>query len=307
MKNKKWSVLVLTLMLALTWLTGCTGSASPGSGISVTDMEGREVQLSEPATKVVALTAADCEILYAVGAGSALVGRGEFCDYPAEVLDVVAVQSGSETNIEQIISLKPNAVLMASMAQSPEQVEALESAGIPVVVSNAQDIAGVYTAIQMIGTVVGKDAEAKALVEQMKSGFQAVADKVADSQGEASIYFEVSPLEYGLWTSGKSTFMDEISTMLGLTNVFADIDGWAEISQEQVIERNPDHIVTIAMYFGEGTPPADEIMGRSGWDAITAIVEKQVYNLDGNEFSRPGPRLVDAANSLFNAVYDAAQ
>ena len=59
----------------------------------------REITLTEPATRVVALTASDCEIIWALGAGDLLVGRGEYCDYPAEVLDIPSVQSGAETNI----------------------------------------------------------------------------------------------------------------------------------------------------------------------------------------------------------------
>ena len=88
-------------------------------------------------TKIVALTAADCEILYAIGAGDTLVGRGEYCDYPAPVADVPAVQSGAETNIEQIISLRPQVLLMSTMDQTEEQVSQLDTAGISVVVSNA--------------------------------------------------------------------------------------------------------------------------------------------------------------------------
>ena len=137
--------------------------------VIVTDMMGREIALPGPASRVVALTAADCEILCALGCEDALVGRGEYCDYPASVLDKPSVQSGYETNIEQIIALEPQVVLMATMAQTVEQVEALENAGIRVVVSDAQDIAGVYTAIRLIGALMGRDAEAEALAADMEA------------------------------------------------------------------------------------------------------------------------------------------
>ena len=71
--------------------------------VTVTDMSGREITLEQPADRIVALAAADCEILYAIGAGDRLVGRGEYCDYPAEVADVTSVQSGDATNYEQIL------------------------------------------------------------------------------------------------------------------------------------------------------------------------------------------------------------
>ena len=264
-------------------------------------MTGREITLDAPAERVVALTAADCEILYALGAGDLLVGRGEYCDYPAEVLDVPSVQSGYETNIEQIIALEPQVLLMSTMAQTEEQVQQLEAAGIHVVVSDAQDIEGTYTAINMIGTLTGKQAEAASIVESMQETFDEIKANAGD--GTKTVYFEVSPLQYGLWTAGSGTFMDEIANMLGLTNCFADVTGWGEISEEQVLERNPDYIVTISMYYGEGPTPEEEILSRTGWENVTAVKDGKILNLQNNELSRPGPRLADGAKAMYDFVY----
>ena len=297
MKTVKLVSLLLCLILVCP-VFGCAEDAA----VTVTDMTGREITLDAPATRIVALTASDCEILYALGAGDTLVGRGEYCDYPEDVQDVPSVQSGYETNIEQIIALEPQVVLMATMAQTTEQVEALEAAGVRVVVSDAQDIAGVYTAIELIGAVTGKNEEAAALVAGMKDSFAAIAAE-AKGDGSKTVYFEVSPLEYGLWTAGKGTFMDELAQMVGLKNAFEDVEGWTAISEEQVLERDPDYIVTISMYYGEGPTPVEEIMGREGWQELKAVKNGAVFNADSNEISRPGPRLVDAAQALYDFVY----
>ena len=276
------------------------------SGVTITDMKGREITLEKPAERVVALTASDCEILYAIGAGDSLVGRGEYCDYPSEVLDVQSVESGANTNIEEIIALQPDVLLMSDMAQSEEQISQLEEAGIKVVVSEATDIDGVYTAIDMIGTLMGKEEKATDVIGTMKDTFTEVQEK-STGDGSESIYFEVSPLEYGLWTAGSHTFMDEIATMLGLKNCFADVEGWSEISEEQVLERNPDYIVTISMYYGEGPTPEEEILSRTGWENVTAVKNNKILNLPNNELSRPTPRLADGAKMLYDFVYgDAA-
>ena len=115
---KKFLSVLLVLALALS-LAACGGSAKKGD-ITVTDMTGREVTVKLPVTRVVALQPADCEILYAIGAGDAVVGRGEYCDSPAEVLDIPSVQSGYNTNTEQIIALEPQVLFMSTMAQSEE-------------------------------------------------------------------------------------------------------------------------------------------------------------------------------------------
>ena len=158
MKHLKLTAALLTSALLLGLLTGCgqTKSAETASepeadpslsstdsfpaGIAIQDMKGRTVVLDSPAERIVAITAADCEILYALGCGDKLVGRGAYCDWPVEVLDVPAVESGTLTNIEQIIALNPDVILMADMEQTEEQVAQLESAGIRVFVSDSETI-----------------------------------------------------------------------------------------------------------------------------------------------------------------------
>ena len=289
-----------SLFLAALMVCCAVPVLAEGPAVAVTDMMGREITLDAPVTRIVALTAADCEILCALGCEDVLVGRGEYCDYPASVLDKPSVQSGYETNLEQIIALQPQVVLMGTMAQSVEQVEALEQAGIRVVVSDAQNIEGVYTAIRMIGALTGKDAEAEAIVADMQAGFAEIAERSQDTG--KTVYFEVSPLQWGLWAAGKGTFMDEIAGLCGLTNLLEDMDGWVEVSEETVLARNPDYIVTTAMYFGEGPTPVEEILSRDGWGRLDAVMNDGIFNADSNAITRPGPRLLEAAWALFDFV-----
>lgn len=287
----------LTLFLSLFLLLGSTALAAP-----LTDMLGREIDLMTPAKRIVALTASDVEILYALGAGDRLVGRGEYCNYPIEALDVPSVQSGFETNIEQIIALSPDVVIMAKMGQSTDQLDALEKAGIPVVMTDAKNIEETYDSYRLLGALTGKEKEAAALEADIKTRLQSLEEQAA-KHPQQSIYFEVSPLEFGLWTAGKDTFMQEIADILNLKSIFEDVEGWAEVSQEQVFLRDPDHIVTVAMYFGQGPTPVEEIKARAGWDQLSAVKEDHIIQMDTDQLSRPGPRLADAAEILYSIVY----
>ena len=213
MSKKLFALLLAALMM-------CGAALALADGIAVTDMHGREITLDAPATRIVALTPSDCEILCAIGGGDALVGRGKYCDYPESVTELPVVQSGAETAAKS-------------------------------------------------------------------------------EKSDKTIYFEVSPLQWGLWTAGSGTFMDELATMCGVTNAFADISGWQSISEEQVIERNPDYIVSIA---GMGDTAVEEILGRDGWGDISAVKNGSVYNADSNAISRPGPRLKDAAIELYDFI-----
>ena len=96
---------LVSLFLALLIVFSMTASLAEGSGITVTDMYGREVTLTEPATRIVVMQPSDCEILCAIGCEDAIVGRGQYVDYPASILEVPVVQSGENTNIEEILAL----------------------------------------------------------------------------------------------------------------------------------------------------------------------------------------------------------
>ena len=287
---------IVSLFLALLMVFSMT--AAMAESITVTDMFGREVTLTGPVTRIVALEPSDCEILCALGCEEALVGRGKYCDYPASVLELPAVASGTNTNLEEILALEPQVVVMSDMAHTEEQVKLLVENGVQVIGTDADSIAEVYEAIRLLADVMGKEAEAEAVITDMQKTFADVAAK--SEKTEKTIYFVVMPLEWGLWSAGAKTFMHELAGICGMKNAFADIEGWQAVSEEQVIERDPDYIVLVT---GMGETAVDEVLGREGWSDMKAISGKMVYNADSYALTRPGPRLKDAAISLYNFLY----
>ena len=292
---------LVSLFLVLLLAAGAATSLAESTGITVTDMFGREVTLAEPATRIVVMQPSDCEILCAIGCEDAIVGRGQYVDYPASILDVPVVQSGAETNVEEILALQPQVVLLNSMSQSEEQVRQLEENGVKVVVSSTSNIESVYTAITLIGKLMGKEAEAEAVIADMQQTFDEIKASVS---GEAKkVYFEISPPPY-LYTAGSSSYMNELAEICGIKNIFDDqADAWLMISEEQVIERNPDYIVLITNMGSQGV---EEILSRDGWGDINAIQNQKVFNDEDSCMARPSPRLKDAAIELFNFVNEIA-
>lgn len=306
---KRFVILLITLIFVLA-LCGCNEETVPqesaDTGIHVTDMAGETVILQEIPRRILALSPSDCEILFAIGAGEQVIGRGSDCDWPQEILELPAVVSGANMNLEQVIAMDPDVVLMSRITQTQAQKDALEAAGITVIYSDAHDnnetMEGVYSAMAMLGSVAGREAEARKLIEDTKNLFAQLQENIPQGSGK-TVYFEVSPLEYGLWTAGPGTFMHEIADSLGVENIFSDLEGWCEVSEEQVLARNPDYIVSVTMFYGDGPSPEEEICSRTGWEAITAVKNGAVMNFDNNELTRPGPRLAEGAAMLFDFFY----
>jgi len=266
---------------------------------TVTDMFGREVTLEEPVTRVVVMEPGDCEILCALGCEEAIVGRSVYCDYPASVLNAPALQSGANTNLEELLVLEPQVIIMNDMAHTKEQVALLEQNGVKVITTNADSIEEVYENILLLGSVMDKEEKAEAIVADMRTTFADIAAK--SEKTDKTIYFEVSALEWGLWSAGTGTFMHELAEICGMKNAFADIEGWQSVSQEQVIERNPDYIVLVT---GMGEAAPDEVKARDGWSEMDAIKNNEIYNADSYKLTRPAPRLKEAAIELYNFLND---
>jgi iron complex transport system substrate-binding protein len=295
------------------------GSSIDGAAlIDVTDMAGNAVQLDSFASRIVVLDAADCEILCAIGAAGQIVGRSDACDYPESVASIPSVTADGTVSPERILELKPQVVVLsANEAQDADLLSALQSAGVQPVVTDATDVNGVYTAITLLGAIADRVAEAGSLVANMLTAFAGIQEKTANSASQ-SVYFELSPLADGLETAGSGTLLNSIAALLGLKNEFEDLQGYASITQDQVVGRNPDIIVTTTPDGVTSTVPAttdgeetsgnalgatDEIMERPGWEDVAAVARQRVYAADGEALTRPGPRLLDAVTALYDAIY----
>lgn len=303
---RKLLTLLLVAALALSLLAGCaksdadvsaspdvSGEPSSAFPLTLTDMTGRTVTIGKLPEKVVALTAANAEIVYALGSGSLVVGRGEYCDYPTEISDVPAFTSGAETNIEQIIAAAPDVVFIDTMAQTEAQIQQLADAGIPVVVSDGNTIGDTYVNIELIGKALGKTDEAAAIIDGMKSVF----DGFAAAKVEGTVYFEVSSWDGSYFSAGKGTFLQEIADLTGLVNIFGEESGWPTVSEEQIIDRNPDYIVSLDMWGGD----PQLILARPAWADVTAVKSGTVVYIP-DSLARPGPRLSDGAAEMYEFV-----
>lgn len=270
--------------------------------LTFTDGAGKEISLEKNPEKIVVTQPSDAEILFEIGAGDKIIGRGDYVDYPEEVDSIKTVGSGENLNIEEVIALEPEVLIMGMMSQTEDQVKKLEDAGITVVSTDANSLEEIYKNIELLGQLTDKEDEAKALVEDMKSVFDEYKEKASENGETHSVYYEISPLEFDLWTGGKNTFFDELGEIVGLENIFNDVDGWSVVSEEEVINRNPEFIITSSYPSGD-IAPEDEIMSRENWKGIDAVANSKVFSVDNDEFTRPGPRLRNAVKVLFENVY----
>ncbi len=272
--------------------------------LTVTDGLDNELTIDEKPERIVSVIPSNTEIAFALGLGDKIVGVSDHANYPEEVKEIEKI-GGMEMNIEVIISLKPDLVLAhASSAQSSQEgLQQLRDSGIDVfVVNDAQDIEGTYTSIKQIGEITGTEKKAAEVISDMKEDFASLREKTeAISEDERkSVFFEVAPAP-DLYTAGKNTFFDALLEVVNADNAAEKMDGWVPIDPEAILEMNPDVIITT--YGGYVENPVRQVTSRDGWGDMNAVANEQVYDVNSDIVSRPGPRLAEGAKEIAKVVY----
>ncbi|MGN4123859.1 ABC transporter substrate-binding protein [Lysinibacillus sphaericus] len=307
--NFQWlSILMLALVLV-----GCgtTDEAKSGdtskeantaeeTGYKVTDDRGVEVSFNAVPKTIVSLQPSNTEILFALGVGDKIIGATEYDTYPAEAQNIERVSDSMTFNSERIVSLKPDVVIAYTTDGKVDALKGLEDAGVKVfVIKSATSFEDVYGDIEQIATVMGVEDKGDQLNEDIKAKIADVQAKVKDVEKQKNVYLEISP-KPEIYTAGSGTFQQEILNAAKVNNVFADKKDWVKVSEENVIAKNPEVILTTVNYVKD---PAAEIVARNGWNTITAIQNKAVFYIDADISSRPGPRIGEAVELVAKAVY----
>ena len=135
----------------------------------------------------------------------------------------------------------------------------------------------------------------------MKERLQAIKDKAAASvTDKKKVWVEVSPAP-DIFTTGKNTFMHEMLESIQATNAAEDQDGWVKMTEEEIVKLNPDVIITTYGYYVED--PKAEVLAREGWAEVPAVKNGNVFDVDSDTVTRPGPRLIEGVETLAELIY----
>lgn len=297
-------VLSFALLLLVFSLVGCQPAnmtkedspVNPGDvhyPLTIKDQAGNTVTIPKIPERIVSIVPSNTEILFAIGAGKKVVGVTTNDNYPTEVKNLPKV--GDMTiNAEKVVAQKPD-IIFASSLNGKETIDKLKKLGLNVFVLDANSIKEVYQSIDLAGQVTNQLHQSDGLIGKMEAEKLRIFREVAKAKKNkpVKVWLESDP---SLYTAGKGTLLNELVTIAGGDNVAKNLNGWPQVSAEQVVTWNPDVIVSM---YGD----TSAIRNRAGWSTIHAIKEKKITSIDPDIVSRQGPRIIEAIHQLAKTFY----
>ncbi|WP_093335558.1 ABC transporter substrate-binding protein [Salibacterium halotolerans] len=282
-----------------------SGSENDAFPVEITDAADETVTLEKEPERIVSMIPSNTEIAYKLGLGEEIVGVSDHADYPEEAVGKEKI-GGLQFNVEKIISLEPDLVLAhaSSLQQSEQGLEQIEEAGINVLVVNeAASFQETYDSINMIAKAAGAQQEAQNIISSMKTDVENLREQASSISEEEkkTVWMEIQPPP-DIYTTGSGTFQHKMLQLIHAKNAAASEEGWLPYTTEDAVKQSPEVIITTYGQSVEGNPAA-QIKNRKGWSSVPAVENGDIYNVNSNLVSRPGPRLVEGAEKLAELIY----
>ena len=277
---------VISLFIILCFI--CLGSA-------------RAIFAENKPLKIISLTPATTEILFALGLDDEIIGVTTFCSYPFKAKNKKKVGTFSQPDFEKIIYLKPDIVFATGLEQA-YAVDRLRQLGLNVFVSYPANIEELFRSINNIGSLTDRVKEAKNLIAEMNLEINKIK-KLTQSIPENDkprVFIEIwyDPL----MSAGEDSLVNELINIAGGINIASDAPrAYSYFSAEQVIKRDPDCIILGHSFDGDAR---ELIKSRLGFSEIKAVRNNRVYaDINTDLFLRPGPRVVEGIEEIYKRLY----
>ncbi len=283
-------------------------TAAPAFPAVITDDEGTSVTIPSEPQRIVTLTPATTETLFALGVGDRIVGKSEdILLYPPEAGAIPDVEkfdgSAVAVDIERIVAAKPDLVIAGgNFGTPPDAVQRLRELGMPVVVVYAPSVAAVLDDIELVGTAVGRSDQASVITDRMRAGFAAVETAVA-GESRPRVYYEIDATG-AFYGPADESFLAEMISMAGGEPITTGSPDKYDISGERLLQVDPEVILLADAAYGV---TAADVAARPGWSTMTAVKTGDIRAIDDTTITRPGPRLFLGLELLAATIHpDAA-
>jgi iron complex transport system substrate-binding protein len=244
--------------------------------------------------RIASLNPATTELLFALGVGPRLVARTTWDVWPDAARAIPDVGPGLRPNVEAVLARHPDLVVLYASAENRVAAQQLRAAGARVIALRTDRLADFARASRELGRAVGESASAVVVIDTMQRTLDRVRAATRDLD-HPKVFWHVwdSPI----YTIGKGSFLDELLTIAGGTNIYGDrSEPSPQVSLEDIVRRDPRFILA-------GASGKSAITTSPLWQGVRAVREKRVFVVDTNLVGRPSVRAGEAAASIARLIH----
>jgi iron complex transport system substrate-binding protein len=276
-----------------------TATPAPAFPVTLTDDEGTEVTIPAEPQRIVSLTPATTEILFAIGAGDRVVAKVEdIANFPPEAADIPVVATFSGVDVEQIVAFEADLVISAGIGLTQgDAVEQLRRADVPVLVTYPTSVEGALAGVRLIGQATGLSETADSLAIAMEQRIDELERLAATAASKPRVFYEID-VTGGIFTPPADSIYGEMFRLAGAEPISGNAS--YSISLEDLVAADPEVILLGDAAYGV-TPEA--VADRAAWKSMTAVRENRIHPIDDIVVTRPGPRLTEGLEALIRAIH----
>lgn len=291
-------ILYVAFILSLFISAGC--NEEPKTKINqnlITDDLHKSFEFLEIPEKVVTLAPNLTELMFELGLGNKIIGNTSYCNFPEPAKSIENVADLLTVNLEKIVALNPDLIFITAEGNSRSDYDKLTRLGLKVFVSKPKNYAGIKKTLLDMSKIFKVSEKADSIVKNWDSRIAKVK-QTHDKLVYKTALFLISTKP--LFSAGKNSFVHQILTFAGLENLSANSDvNYPMLNREEIVIKNPDYIL---LYSNNNNDVNELLKIYPEWNTLSAIVNKRVFYIDADLFSRPGPRFVDAVEELNKLV-----
>lgn len=250
--------------------------------------------------KIVSVSPAITEIIFDLDCGDRLIGRTDFCTYPKEVKNIKSIGGINNSNLEMIISMRPDLVITSSIF-TKKMFQTIEASGIPIISFKERNtIDGMYDVIRILGDILDKKDKANEIINSSKQRLQEIKEKrenINKAKGLKTlpkIYYVVGFGSSGDFSAGKDTYINEIITLAGGDNIAKNSINWS-FSTEELFSKQPDYIFV-------RKEDSASFVNTHPYTELKAVKNKKVYGIDSEIMDIQTPRSIEAIEFISKVI-----
>jgi iron complex transport system substrate-binding protein len=292
---------VLTICLLFNLNPATSGNQS----ISIKDDLGNTHVLGAPPERIISLAPNVTEILFALGLEKKIIGVTRYCNYPKNAQTKTRIGGMVDPDLEKIIDLRPD-LIIAFRGNPLSLVQRLKDLKLPVFVLEAgTTLESVLSLIERIGLVTRREKAAEGLVDHLRGNLERTRLKLKNVDSRPKVFINLHGK--GLWTCGKKSFLNDLVLKAEGVNIAGEVNrAWFSYNREELIQRNPEYIIIISKSKEDFLEVERWFAKESHLESIQAVQNENIYFLNEDLVTRPGPRIFEAFEQLVRILHSSS-